>query len=415
MKENPTQKGWLIGIVGIFLGLLTAFGGVDLPALLIFGIWAIIAISQSREWGVIFSALKRSIIPLLLTIICFGYFTYTRIIVGQEINETIKSFIAALIGIPIFIWAFTGKNYDKTIMRRAAIAGYLLALFLLCFESLSGYAMYKIANPEIDPKELERNLGRGAFILVALFWPILGVMDALKLGTKAKTFTALGTIFIATRFGIDLNIAIILLCSVCASLALFTPRFVLGSIIAIFAFLMGFAPLVYGYAANFAKNNWPGTMPLSYERRADMWLYTIERIKEKPIYGWGLDSAKNFQDVVELGGYKWAAIQTHPHSAPLNIWLEGGAIGAVLFLLATMMGSIFLFSAIAKNKASAAPLSGGLSACLIAWALTYGAWQQWLWFLVLFVLCYSFFGSDPNKLLRKKLKDENDTSDFVEL
>ncbi len=396
-----TQKGFLIGIIGILIGLLTSFGGVDLPALTVFSFWAILLIFLRNEWGLIANGFKRGAPAILFLVLCFGYFIYTRISVGQSFNETAKSYVAAILLLPPLIWAFSNKGYDKVIMRRAFIAGFVFALFILCLEALNGYAMYKIANPGIDPKELERNLGRGAFILVALLWPVLNAIDAEQIKLPFKIAIVILTIFTSTRFGIDLNFVILALSSLAAFLAIKFPRTIIGIIVSGSAVLLGAAPFIYGLIANFAKNNWPGTMPLSYERRADMWLYTIERIKEKPIYGWGLDSAKTFQDVVELGGYKWAAIQTHPHSAPLNIWLEGGLIGTLLFAIALIIGGFGLLNFAAKNRAASVALAGGLSACAIAWAFSYGAWQQWLWFLVLFVLCFSIFGCEKRPIKRE--------------
>ena len=399
--DKLSRKGLLIGIIGIFMGILTSFGGVDLPALIIFAFWAIILIGLRGEWGLIAKAFKRGAPAILVTAICFGYFIYTRIGSGLSFNETAKSYIAAILLFPPFIWAFRNKGYDRTIMLRAFVAGFVLALIILCIEALNGYAMYKMANPGIDPKELERNLGRGAFILITLLWPVVGAIDTIDIDRRIKLAIIILTIFISTRFGIDLNFVILALSSFMAFAAYKFPRFIIGSIVSGVAILLGAAPIIYGFAANFAKNNWAGKMPLSYERRADMWLYTIERIKEKPIYGWGLDSAKTFQDTVELGGYKWTAIQTHPHSAPLNIWLEGGVIGVVLFAIALVIGGGFLLSYVSKHEAAAKPLAGGLSACAIAWAVTYGAWQQWLWFLVIFAICYTVFGAN-----RKKVKQQ---------
>ena len=405
-----SQKGAIVGVTGIFLGLLTAFGGVDLPALLIFAFWAIIVVAKNNAWGEILSGIKRGIIPIVLAIFCAGYFIYTRISIGLSFNETSKSFVAALVLLPFLAWAFTGKNYDKTIIRRAFVAGFTLALVFLCFEAINGYAMYRLANPNIDPKELERNLGRGAFILVALLWPLIQTINSLHLDRRFKIALIIGTVFVSTRFNIDLNFVIIIICSIAAGLAYFAPRLVLGAIISGASIILGLAPLFYGYIANYAKAVWPKPMPLSYERRANMWLYTIEKIKEKPIWGWGLDSAKNFQDIVELGGYKWAAIQTHPHSAPLNIWLEGGVIGVLLFASAIVFAGIGMVFYASRNRNMAQAMAGGIVAVTFAWDFSYGIWQQWLWILLFFVCIYSFYG------VQKESKTKNyDDFEFIEL
>lgn len=385
-----SQRGAIGGAIGIIIGILTLVGGVDLPASMVLCFWAMVIIGKNNQWGEIIGGIKRGIIPIIFAIICMAYFVWTRINLGQDFNSTCQSFVGGALLFPFYAWIFGAKAYDKTILSRAFVGGFVFALVFLAFEAINGYAMYAHANQGQDPKEMERNLGRGAFILVALLWPLIANMRNLGIERLPQTVIIIATIFVATRFGIDLNFVILALSCVAAWLALKFPRLIMGMIVSITTAILALAPWIYAVLANFAKANWPGgTMPLSYERRADMWLYTIDRINEKLLLGHGLDSAKTFLEPVELGGYQWAAIQNHPHSSPLNIWLEGGAIGALLFALPMIFAGVPLIFNAAKNRHATSAMAGGISAVAMAWAFSYGAWQQWLWVLLFLVIGYS--------------------------
>ena len=76
----------------------------------------------------------------------------------------------------------------------------------------------------------------------------------------------------------------------------------------------------------------------------------------------------------------------HPHNAALQLWLELGVPGAVLFALFAAL----LWRALATARwprLYAAATGAGLTVALVASFTTYGVWQEW-W---LGALCLSLF------------------------
>jgi O-antigen ligase len=128
---------------------------------------------------------------------------------------------------------------------------------------------------------------------------------------------------------------------------------------------------------------------LSAGHRLLIWSFVGDRIAEHPLTGWGLDSSRSIpggQDLIRPGE-TWLPL--HPHNTPLQLWLELGAEGAVLFALVVALAWHALASA-PWSRAFGAAAGASLAIALIACVTTYGIWQEWwlgsLWFLLFGVL-----------------------------
>jgi O-Antigen ligase len=128
---------------------------------------------------------------------------------------------------------------------------------------------------------------------------------------------------------------------------------------------------------------------LSAGHRLLIWSFVGDRIAERPLAGWGLDSSRSIpggQDLIRPGE-TWLPL--HPHNTPLQLWLELGAEGAVLFALLVALAWFALASA-PWSRAFGAAAGASLAIALIACLTTYGIWQEWwlggLWFLLFGVL-----------------------------
>jgi O-antigen ligase len=107
--------------------------------------------------------------------------------------------------------------------------------------------------------------------------------------------------------------------------------------------------------------------PPSWSQRLDIWTFSTARIREKPWAGWGLDASRTFGDKVLL----------HTHDAALQIWLELGAVGAIL----AAVFWIGLWGVIEVWARRDRPLAAAAAATAVAYltigALSFGVWQEW--------------------------------------
>ncbi len=120
-----------------------------------------------------------------------------------------------------------------------------------------------------------------------------------------------------------------------------------------------------------------------------IWSFVGDRIAEHPFAGWGLDASRAIPGGADLiePGETWLPL--HPHNSALQLWLELGVPGAVLFAL--LIGRTWLALAAAPwPRLFAAAAAGSLAAAFVASFATYGIWQEWwqgtLWFSLFAVL-----------------------------
>lgn len=122
---------------------------------------------------------------------------------------------------------------------------------------------------------------------------------------------------------------------------------------------------------------------ISIIHRVAIWDYAAGFIAERPIAGYGIEAARtlgregaNLAELVPGHPYAFQALPLHPHNASIQIWLELGGVGALIFAL-------FLFAmtrtvhAYADQPVARAALMAGLVVGLAVAHLSYGIWQYW--------------------------------------
>jgi exopolysaccharide production protein ExoQ len=152
------------------------------------------------------------------------------------------------------------------------------------------------------------------------------------------------------------------------------------------------APLVLPRLAEVAAiREYATTLKSSAWHRLEIWRFAGSRIAEHPVAGWGLDSSRAIPggDRPIPGGLPWQLmLPLHPHNAALQLWLELGVPGAVLFAL--FAARLWLAVGAAPWPRLYAAAAGGSLAAAFTIALgAYGVWEEW-WiagqFLALFVI-----------------------------
>jgi exopolysaccharide production protein ExoQ len=175
-----------------------------------------------------------------------------------------------------------------------------------------------------------------------------------------------------------------------AAVLLFLWRARLARLAAILSVVLIFsAPLVFPPLAGIdAVRHQAKAVKFSAWHRLEIWSFVGDRIAEKPIFGWGLDSSRAIPGGTALTpeGRPWLPL--HPHNAPLQLWLELGLPGAAL--LALIAARLWLaLGAAPWPRLYAAAAGGSLVTGLVVALGSYGVWQEW-WisteFLTLFLI-----------------------------
>jgi exopolysaccharide production protein ExoQ len=123
------------------------------------------------------------------------------------------------------------------------------------------------------------------------------------------------------------------------------------------------------------------SLPFSALHRIQIWEFTANKIKLKTFSGWGMNASRDMPDgktvLRNYDGYKHGeAIPLHPHNAMLQIWLEQGLPGIILYL---GLSVFIIMSSVRRHrsKIEASFMFGQFVTMLTIANLSFGIWQSW--------------------------------------
>ena len=121
--------------------------------------------------------------------------------------------------------------------------------------------------------------------------------------------------------------------------------------------------------------------------RRVIWSFSKQKVLERPLFGHGIFSSRGIGDQYKIINYEnkiLPAIPLHPHNNILQIWLELGAIGIILFyiFLCIFINKIYQIKKI--NRQYAAFSLASLFQIFLIGQFSYGFWQTW-WISIIFI------------------------------
>jgi len=313
------------------------------------------------------------------------FFAYSLISSFWAINphETIGLWVQVLgffIG-SMGLFAYLPQINDKAIILKALLVGVVLALvfanieiFTDGFISQAFGVSYKVSN-KFDIVIFNR----GASVLSLMSWAVIYYLVSLR---KTKAALAIFIAVLLTLFRLD-------------SLSTVLGFLVSGAFIFPFVYYKGQKALkalsilavvgVFSFAAVAAMidaHKMVGNVPVipgaASDNRLYIWDYSAKQALKKPVFGWGLNSSRSYpvleSDYVQGGR---SPLPLHPHNNTLQVWLELGVVGLVIF-------SAFLWLILTRiAKTIYEPYM--LASCTALFAnyfligqTGYGIWQGWL-------------------------------------
>lgn len=287
---------------------------------------------------------------------------------AAKLEDSVALKLAAQV---LLYWsAWQGARRAAPTQRRVALRVFAwgLAAFgaLLAVEAATGAGVYRALRDAIHdpirPDLARKNIAQGSFVL-ALLWPIAAAGGA-RAGAPGLLCVpmAAGTALLAQLFLSDAPVLAVGLAAAVGVAVWIWPRsapktMAIGaSVLVLVTPLVVFAALKLGLGAH---------LPESWAQRMGYWGYAIARIADHPWRGWGLDASRAFSPHIQL----------HPHNGPLQIWLELGAVGAVL----TALVWAYVFRRIARDQRSlvAAGAAASTAVYLFFGLISFGVWQEW--------------------------------------
>jgi len=260
---------------------------------------------------------------------------------------------------------------------RVERAGFVFALGVLALgllvgiEGAGGASLYQglreaIGDP-IRPDLAKVKVSIATYALALLFWPAARLLAWRGwAGWSVVLFLAI----VVGAYGLSSDAV---LAALAAGLLVWIAvqllgRLAAGSLIALVAAPFVFAPLLVlsgvqrGVFATLHR-----LVPASWDARLDIWAFAAGNIQHHPLRGWGLDASRTFGPAIPL----------HTHNAPLQIWLELGAVGAALVGVFFAWLAYGILRMTARSRGNGAMAAAALTTYIVIGGLSFGVWQEW--------------------------------------
>lgn len=262
----------------------------------------------------------------------------------------------------------------------ALAAGLALTSALAIADWLSAGALMRGLH---GPRARVTTNNRGATVLAILLWP------ALVLPWRARGPVALlggwviGALGVAACLSASAHVALAL-ATVCGALAWWFGRAAARVAVVVAGVVVIVMPLLTLLAPRAAADLPDALMKPSAIHRLVIWRFTDARIGERPLLGWGLDASraipggKEVTMAVDRSGQvlPLERMPLHPHNGALQLWLELGALGALVGAFVVMVAAGRLTPGALYRPARAAGLAA-FAAAAVEVSISYGMWQSW--------------------------------------
>ncbi|MBM3548072.1 MAG: O-antigen ligase family protein [Alphaproteobacteria bacterium] len=272
---------------------------------------------------------------------------------------------------------------DRAGQRRlalAAVTGAGIGILLLLAEILTDQALLRAGRALLGSREpTPVMMNRAATVAALMVWPAAYAFYRLR-GLRPAI-----TLFVATLVALWFleNTTAFLAClvglTVCA-LAWVAPKPLRRLVIA--GSVAGILAAPYAVSVLAERGDLHLQIKPSAVHRLMIWQFTVDRIDERPWLGWGLESARELPGgdkevtfTTRDGTWTRQSLPLHTHNAALQIRVELGILGPVLFaILVAAIG--FALGRIADRPGHAVRLAL-LATTLTVSMASYGIWQFW--------------------------------------
>ena len=282
--------------------------------------------------------------------------------------------IAVILAAGMILLAISAALDDATRKRigQWLIAGFGLSLALMAVEFGLDYPLLRSFKEGGAGNEAVW-FNRGAVAMALIVWPLAAYLWARGLGWKALIIPVL--LGIASFFLESAAATLGFVAGVVTVLLALSHRKA-GLVVTIAASVLVFIGMPFAakemHSQGWQRADW---LVVSAQHRVEIWDFSVQRIAEKPLLGWGFDGSRHIGALYpDAGDTGRAFMALHPHNAPLQIMLELGAVGAVVALALLGLVAVRLGATPYRGRTFAQAFF--VSALAIG-SVAYGLWQNW--------------------------------------
>ena len=412
-KQKSLVLGYLVGFITFVAPILGFIAPKGLAPLVISGAVFGFIILKFQKRPVLW--LNRTVVVILICL-CF----WTALSVLWSINDrsaiigTIKM-TGNLIAGGVLLSVLQSLNAKEVkIALRWMLAGFIFILVVVTVEIIFGNPIFSSVKNLPLKKYAEGQffwLNTLVAVLALLVWPTgLAIVNSCRvsLSSKRAFLLIIGGILAVFLLAISIKyfsglIALSLGIVGASTIWLFgRPAAIVVSILLVVVGL-SFPFMLTKYEISTSSLRKDLFLPFSALHRIQIWEFTANKIEQKTFSGWGMNASRDMPDGKtemrnDKGQKHGEAIPLHPHNAMLQIWLEQGLPGIILYLGL----SVFIIMSSVRRQRSKIETSfmlGQFVTMLTIANLSFGIWQAWwmaaLWLAAaLMVMISNYNGAD---------------------
>jgi O-antigen ligase len=399
--ERPPRHSWLkrihsghvLGTAALLTPALGVFGPKLIATLAILTVAALLGLSvhDRNQW-----TLDKSLLAILGSLGAWITVTFWwSIDSGETFAKWGLTAIAGLTVVYLLSDSATLRGPFHQSLQNLVLAGIAIGFASILFEVATENALSRNLLSK-DEANIEL-INRSTSVLLVFIWLAVTIL------WQRAPSVALGIVALGFAIGYILPSASALLGYVAGSFAflcaIWTPRVTSAVVAAIFSLGILTAPILPTIVPPppLKPDYWlqsPEQANPSLIHRLDIWQFTIKRIAERPLQGWGFKASgaipgggehyflrDSQQRVIGQGN----RLPLHPHNGALQVWLELGLPGAIGF------AALFALAAYRTGRGSCR-VHSAMALAVIAtigtsWLLSYGIWQGW-WMGVIVIAAF---------------------------
>ncbi|MBL8630978.1 MAG: O-antigen ligase family protein [Rhodospirillaceae bacterium] len=289
---------------------------------------------------------------------------------------------AKLVGIMLIGFGGVQMARMSDELPRNAIIAFAAALGVcacaLALENLTGLlrAIYAVLHLDFS-RFIDKNVNRGLCALVVLLWPAVNGLYRFGAARAGRLLAAVVAIAVVGMDSLSATLALVASGAVYGLIMKWPTRVPHMLALAIPIFFMSW-PLIFALLDKpvFADPDIYNALPPTAQHRVEIWRFALGKAFTEPWVGWGFETARGIPggDVVYQGERKYMPL--HPHNSAIQILLELGVVGLVLWTAGIALvlrrwrkAAMPVYHRATSGAAITAYLSIGFTA--------FGAWQTW--------------------------------------
>ncbi|MBL6948710.1 MAG: DUF1674 domain-containing protein [Rhodospirillales bacterium] len=393
-KAFPVHFGHILGLTAVLyipIGVLVSKGLAPLFVsgavfCLVLGLW------RNRTFPWIPGPVAYAFLALVGWALASWFWSFTP----DETLKTGLSLVGTFLGGAVLIAVgSTLEPGEKRVFQNGMILGSMIGFPIIAFEFATNAwltrSMYELLHRGIFQVygDYTAVLNSGMAAVTLFFWPwALIVKERFSpMVSVPVILTGAGLISLTFADAILFGLAV---AAVVFFVSLAWPRWGTWGLGAAVAIGVLAAPMVPGLLPNPLESgkdlSW---LSPSSAHRILIWKNTVKHIKQKPVLGGGFDTTRGLYGVKDRIEYKfpkeisgqayqvqYEPIPLHPHNAVLQVWLELGAVGALIGLGLLLVILRAIDRTLSRRIHRAASL-GMFTATLVLASISFGIWQGW--------------------------------------